>query len=404
MLNRRKGFDSVALTAVFAAFVGTGAQGAVPGVGEDSVVFGQSAVFSGPNQNLGCQYQAGILGAFDEVNATGGVKGRLLHINSMDDSYEPERAVDNAESFVAEDQVLAVIGAVGTPPARRSLPIYRDAAIPVIGLYTGADFVYDKERFPNVVSLRASYADETRLLAAHLLGRLGKSRFGVVYQDDSFGRGVLNNFRDALEEENVHILAKAAYTRNAHSFHSAFFTVEPAALDALLLVGSNAANGELIRLANSLELDYVMANVSFVNSSELSRQIERNRENVIVTEVMPDPLATDVPLVNAFRRAMTARETGVHNSCFDYDYGLSAASLEGYALGRFLAAVLERMPEEMELNRENLLSEALRPDPIDIDGWRFEFPPGSNSGTRYVRLIDLAGYDSDRDAGGAQEQ
>lgn len=404
MLNRRKGFDSVALTAVFAAFVGTGAQGAVPGVGEDSVVFGQSAVFSGPNQNLGCQYQAGILGAFDEVNATGGVKGRLLHINSMDDSYEPERAVNNAESFIAEDQVLAVIGAVGTPPARRSLPIYRDAAIPVIGLYTGADFVYDTERFPNVVSLRASYADETRLLVSHLLGRLGKSRFGVVYQDDSFGRGVLNNFRDALEEENVHILAKAAYTRNAHSFHSAFFTVEPAALDALLLVGSNAANGELIRLANSLELDYVMANVSFVNSSELSRQIERNRENVIVTEVMPDPLATDVPLVNAFRRAMTARETGVHNSCFDYDYGLSAASLEGYALGRFLAAVLERMPAEMELNRGNLLSEALRPDPIDIDGWRFEFPPGSNSGTRYVRLIDLAGYDSDQEARSAQER
>lgn len=404
MLNRRKGFDSVALTAVLAAFVGTGAQGAVPGVGEDSVVFGQSAVFSGPNQNLGCQYQAGILGAFDEVNATGGVKGRLLHINSMDDSYEPERAVNNAESFIAEDQVLAVIGAVGTPPARRSLPIYRDAAIPVIGLYTGADFVYDTERFPNVVSLRASYADETRLLVSHLLGRLGKSRLGVVYQDDSFGRGVLNNFRDALEEENVHILAKAAYTRNAHSFHSAFFTVEPAALDALLLVGSNAANGELIRLANSLELDYVMANVSFVNSSELSRQIERNRENVIVTEVMPDPLATDVPLVNAFRRAMTARETGVHNSCFDYDYGLSAASLEGYALGRFLAAVLERMPAEMELNRGNLLSEALRPDPIDIDGWRFEFPPGSNSGTRYVRLIDLAGYDSDREARSAQER
>ena len=404
MLNRRRGFDSITLTAIFAALVGAGAEGAVPGVSEDSIVFGQSAVFSGPNQNLGCQYQAGILGAFDEVNAAGGVRGRLLRVESMDDAYEPERAVDNAESFIAEERVLSMVGAVGTPPARRSLPIYRDAGVPVIGLYTGADFVYDQQRFPNVVSLRASYADETRLLVSHLLGRLDKSRFGVVYQDDSFGRGVLNNFRDALEEENVHILAKAAYPRNAHSFHSAFFTVEPAALDALLLVGSNAANGELIRLANSLELDYVMANVSFVNSSELSRQIERNRENVIVTEVMPDPLATDVPLVNAFRRAMTARETGVHNSCFDYDYGLSAASLEGYALGRFLATVLERMPAEMELNRGNLLSEALRPDPIDIDGWRFEFPPGSNSGTRYVRLIDLAGYDSDREARGAQER
>ena len=404
MLNRRKGFDSALLLALLAAFVGAGARGAAPGVGEDHIVFGQSAVFSGPNQNLGCQYQAGILGAFDEANSAGGVNGRLLRLRSMDDAYEPESAVSNAESFIAEDEVLAMIGSVGTPPARRALPIYRDAGIPVIGLYTGADFVYDNERFPNVVSLRASYADETRLLVSHLLGRLGKSRFGVVYQDDAFGRGVLKNFRDALEAENVHILAKAAYTRNAHSFHSAFFTVEPAALDALLLVGSNAANGELIRLANSLDLDYVMANVSFVNSSELSSQIERNRENVIVTEVMPDPLDASIPVVNAFRQAMTMRETGGNAFCPDYDYTVAAASLEGYALGRFLAAVLVRMPPGMELNRENLLSEALRPEPINIDGWPIEFPPGSNSGSRYVRLIDLSGYDSEREARVVQEQ
>ena len=48
------------------------------GVHDDRIVFGQSAVFSGPNRNLGLQYRAGLLAAFAERNATGGVAGRVL--------------------------------------------------------------------------------------------------------------------------------------------------------------------------------------------------------------------------------------------------------------------------------------------------------------------------------------
>ena len=64
---------------------------AEPGVFDDRIVFGQSAAFDGPAAALGLGMREGILAAFNEANAAGGVSGRKLELVSYDDSYEPER-------------------------------------------------------------------------------------------------------------------------------------------------------------------------------------------------------------------------------------------------------------------------------------------------------------------------
>ena len=101
------------------------------------------------------RYRAGILSAFQVQNGRGGVNGRLLKLVSLDDAYEPEQAAANAERFVADNEVLAVIGGVGTPTAKRIAPVLRTAKIPFVGPFTGAAFLRDAKRFPNVINLRA---------------------------------------------------------------------------------------------------------------------------------------------------------------------------------------------------------------------------------------------------------
>ena len=61
-----------------------------PGISDDLVMFGQSAVFRGPQQELGRQMRLGIQAAFYEVNQAGGVHGRQLKLETIDDSYEPD--------------------------------------------------------------------------------------------------------------------------------------------------------------------------------------------------------------------------------------------------------------------------------------------------------------------------
>jgi ABC-type branched-subunit amino acid transport system substrate-binding protein len=49
---------------------------AEPGVSDDRIVFGQSAALRGPASALGLGMREGILAAFHEANAAGGVHGR----------------------------------------------------------------------------------------------------------------------------------------------------------------------------------------------------------------------------------------------------------------------------------------------------------------------------------------
>ena len=355
---------------------------AAPGVTDGAIVFGQSASLSGPNLHLGIHYRAGIEAAFGERNRRGGVAGRLLELRSLDDHYEPEQAAANARRFADRNDVFAVIGGVGTPTARRIVPILRAAGIPFIGPFTGADFLRDPERSPNVVNLRAGYLDETQVLVDYMLHDLGKRRFGIIYQDDAFGRSVLRNFHSVLESYDLPILARSTFSRNTHAVHASLFTLAKADLDAILVVGSYPVNSLIVNLADALGHEYVIANLSFVGSQALRDAVEHPSERILVTEVMPDPQDLTRPLVRRFRTAMVAQ-----HAADEVDHLTDSVSLEGYLLGRFVIEVLERM--DGELTREQFLGTALSPDPVAIDDWTIRFEPGTNVGSDYVRLTHL---------------
>ena len=78
----RKG--SVVALALLVTAVAAGGAAAEPGVGKDKILFGQSAAFEGPAAALGVGVREGILAAYREANASGGVHGRRLELIARD--------------------------------------------------------------------------------------------------------------------------------------------------------------------------------------------------------------------------------------------------------------------------------------------------------------------------------
>jgi ABC-type branched-subunit amino acid transport system substrate-binding protein len=68
------------------------------GVTADTITFGQAAVLEGPASALGLGMQMGLNAAFDEINAKGGVHGRKIKLISVNDGYEPDRAIARPRS------------------------------------------------------------------------------------------------------------------------------------------------------------------------------------------------------------------------------------------------------------------------------------------------------------------
>ena len=229
------------------------------------------------------------------------------------------------------------------------------------------------------------------MLVDHVVRVEGKKRFGIIYQEDAFGRSVLRDYEKVLKENHgIPILAKAAFSRNTHAVHASFFPMMKADLDAILVVGPSEANYKIINLAHSLGYKNIfMTNLSFAQPYNLRKMVDRPSERILATEVVPSADDSSSLIVRNYRRALSTeaeRQGGGDSVVFE------TVSLEGYILGRFVISMLERMGDE--LTRENFMKQALSAGPITIDDWSIEFKPGSNSGSDYVRLVDFGGQDS----------
>src|SRR5262249_9772905 len=199
------GFSAISLMDVAAQ--------AEPGVFDDRIVFGQSAAFEGPAAALGLGMREGILAAFKEANATGGVNGRRLELVSYDDGYEPEKAIANTKRLIEEKGVFALVGAVGTPTSNATQPIATESRVPFIGPFTGAAFLRNPS-LGNVINIRASYYQETEAWIEHLTTDLGVSRIAILYQDDTFGRAGLSGVLKAMEKRGRKLVAAGTFARN----------------------------------------------------------------------------------------------------------------------------------------------------------------------------------------------
>ena len=348
----------------------------VPGVFDDRVVFGQSAAFSGPAQELGINMRLGIEAAFEEANRQGGVHGRLLELTSRDDAYEPEAAIVNTQALIDDDQVFALIGAVGTPTSRSATPIAAEANIPYVAPFTGAGFLRD-DSWDNIVNLRASYAQETEEMVERLTTDAGITRIAVMFQDDSFGRAGYNGALAALDRRGMAPVAIGVYPRNTTAVKSALLDLRLGEPEAVILVGAYQPIAALITWARHIDFNPIFMTVSFVGSNALAAELGAEGEGVYVTQVVPFPHDDSIPVVASYTAALAA---------FDPDAVPGFVSLEGYLAGRLAIAGLEACGAA--LTRDCFLENLLGVGLLDIDGFTLDF------GEEARREVDNQGSDA----------
>ena len=352
--------------------------GQQPGVAADRVLFGQSAAFTGPAQELGRNMRLGIQAAFHEVNQLGGVHGRRLELSSLDDAYEPEAAVTNTIRLIDQDKVFALIGEVGTPTSRSATPVAADAGVPFIAPFTGAEFLRDDEKWDNIINMRASYYQETEEMVARLTTDLGIDRIAVMYQDDSYGRAGRNGVQIALGRRGMEPVSIGLYPRNTTAVKTALLDLNRGAPEAVIMIGAYEPVAALIAWARHTGLDPIFMTVSFVGSNALARELGPVGEGVYVTQVVPFPTDGSLPIVSSYLDAL---------SNFDPDATPGFVSLEGYLAGRLAIVGLEGCGRDVD--RECFLESLRSADVIDIDGFELRYGFDDNQGSDSVFLTTI---------------
>jgi len=335
------------------------------GVSPDRILFGQAAALEGPSSALGQGMRQGILAAFAEVNAKGGVHGRRLELISRDDGYDPDRSAAQTRVLIDEEKVFALIGAVGTPTTAAAVPLAQAGGVPFIGPFTGAAFLRAPE-LHNVVNIRASYAAEAEAWIKHLTEDLHVRSIAIFYQDDAFGRDGLAGVKLALQKRNIELTAEGTFERNTRAVGSALRTIRRADPEAVVMVGTYGPCAEFINLAHKSGFIPVFVNISFVGAGALAQELGPEGNGVIVSQVVPFPWDTSVKVVADYQAAEKA---------LDPDLKPDFVSLEGYLSGRLVAAVLEMAgPDPTRAEMLRLINDVGR---FDIRGDVMTF--GSNA-------------------------
>ena len=303
------------------------------GVTADSILFGQAAALEGPSSALGRSMRQGILAAFAEVNAKGGVQGRKLNLISRDDGYDPDRSVVQTIKLIEKDQVFALIGAVGTPTSKATEPIAAANNVPFIGPFSGADFLRSPE-LHNVVNIRASYSEEAEAWIKHLTEDLHLNQIAIFYQDDSFGRDGLAGVKAALDRRGLELVAEGTFERNTRAVSAALKTIRRVEPEAVVMVGTYGPCAEFIKLAHKSGFRPTFVNISFVGANALARELGPDGDGVIVSQVVPFPWDTSLKVVVDYQKAQKA---------LDPELTPDFVSFEGYLSGRRAAAALQRV-------------------------------------------------------------
>lgn len=344
------------------------------GVFDDRILFGQSAAFSGPAQELGKNAKVGIEAAFHEVNQRGGVHGRRLELLSLDDIYEPDIAISNTFQLIEREEIFALIGAVGTATSRSTLPIAATAGVPYIAPFTGASFLREG-KWGNVLNLRASINQEVEEIVARLTDDLGLERIAVLYQNDSLGDAGHQATMRALMRRGTHPVAHGVYPRNTTAVKTAIIDIRRSNPEAVILIGSYEPIAAVIHWARFLEMDLVFVTLSFVGGNALVNELGEMGTGVYVSQVVPFPMDDSIPVILDYRNALAAYSPETEPGFF---------SLEGYLAGRLAILALERCGQEVV--RSCVVNSMTGTGEIDLDGFDLHFGDFDNQGSDAVYL------------------
>lgn len=345
---------------------------------DNKIIIGQSTSLSGSTQAIGVEFTKGANAYFKYINDLGGVHGRKIELVTLDDSYEPEYAIQNTNQLIKTKKVFAMFGEIGTPSSEAVLPIIKEYNIPFLTPLTGVDSLRNDDS-GLIVNLRNSYKDETKAIVQYLVTELKLKKIAVFYQDDNYGKSGFNGVKNTLKEYNLEIAEEGRYRRNTLSFRNALLNINNANPDAVVIIGTQKPSAFFINEAKKIGMNNTkFCTISFAGGDTFLKELNGDTSNVIFSQIVPLPWDDSHEAVKEYQEIYSKYNT---------NDGYSFISLEGFLSAKFVVKALEKAG--IDLTRKNFLEAFRKLDKNALSGFEIKFSKNDNEALTEVYILDL---------------
>lgn len=340
---------------------------------QSAILIGQSAPLSGANKELGVDIRDGALAYIKKVNEAGGVNGRKIELETLDDGNVVKRAGENTQKLIDDSGVFALFGYASATLSRPALPLVEKSKVPFLGPFTGADPMRVYNRY--VYNMRASYADELEKIVDYF-APLSVKRFAIVYYDDVVGKENFTAVERALKKRGLATVSAGAFKDRAKpDIDAGMKEVLKGNPDVVIFTTLYKATADSIKAARKMGSNAFMASNSFPGASQLAKELGKQGTGVIIATVVPPYARLSLPVVTEYRAAMekyVARK--------DYSF----TSLEAYLDAKVMVEALRRAGPK--LTRENFMQALDGMGSFDTGGYVVGFGPKDHNGSSFVEL------------------
>src|SRR3954463_36890 len=320
----------------------TGASGAgtgTPGVSPTEIVIGGTVPMTGFAQafktvGLGASYY------FKYVNAHGGVNHRKIKYILKDDQYDPAQTMSKTRELVEQDHVFAIFNSLGTEHNLATRPYLNAVGVPQLFVASGATtFGKDYKQYKWTIGYQPNYRAEGTIYGRYIAKTGGKTRIGVLYQNDDYGKDLLAGLRNGLGKKAKLIVSKQGYDATDPDVQSQIARLKAAHVSTLMVFATPLFTIQSYVYAHRLGWKpkvYVNAVSSAANIMGLAKAGagQKQVEGTVSIVFLKDPTDTHWakdPGVKLYRSIMKRYKGGNPNDVYAV-YGMSVAHTFAAAL------------------------------------------------------------------------
>lgn len=334
-----------------------------PGASDTEIKLGNTVPYSGPASAYG------ILGKtyaayFKKINEEGGINGRKINVISYDDAYSPPKTVEQTRKLVESDEVMAIVGNVGTA-SNVAIQKYLNARkVPQLFLATGATRWNDPKQFPWTMGWLPSYQAEATAYAKYLLNEKPNAKIGVLYQNDDFGKDYIRGLKEGLgDKASSMMVAEASYEVAEPTIDSQIVKLKASGADTLFSFATGKFAAQSIKKVAELGWKplHIVPNASSSLGTVLKPAGLENAQDLVSATFAKDPTDpqwNDDPGMKKFHAFV--------EKYIPEGKAMESTVLSGYSIAQTMEQALRMCGDD--LSRENLMKQAANMKGVQLDG------------------------------------
>jgi len=179
----------------------------VPGVTDTEILLGSHLPLSGLAAAWGVPLKAGMDAYFAYINDQGGVHGRTIKFIVYDSEYTGPTAAEVTRKLVEQDEVFAIMGALGTAAHSAVWKYLEEEGVPDMFILTG-NTKWTEPVAKNRFAFLVDYITEGKMLGQYIAENFEGKKLGIIAQNDDFGKEGEEGLRLGVEGADMEIVVE----------------------------------------------------------------------------------------------------------------------------------------------------------------------------------------------------